>query len=76
MCKSKNKNYKDVYFQLGEWVYLKLRPHVQQIVTKRINAKLVACFYGPFMIISKIGAIAYKLKLLENSHVDPIFYVS
>ena len=28
------------------------------------------------MIISKLGAVAYKLQLPETSHIHPIFHVS
>ena len=69
MSKFANKNRRDVSYQPGEWVYLKVRPHVQHTVARRINAKLAARFYGPFMILSKIGAVAYKLQLPTNSHV-------
>ena len=62
-----NKKHREVIFQPGEWVYLKLRPHVQQTVARRINAKLAACFYGPFRIVSKVETVAYKLQLPDNS---------
>ena len=45
----------EVKFKVGEWVFLKLRPHRQQSVVKRINAKLVARFYGPSKIITQVG---------------------
>ena len=45
-------------------------------MAKRINAKLTACFYSPFMTISKVGTIAYKLQLPETSQVHPVFHVS
>ena len=76
MSKNANQNRRDVHYQPGEWVYLKLRPHAQQTVAKRINAKLSARFYGPFLVISKIGPVAYKLQLPENSKVHPVFHVS
>ena len=76
MSKFANQNRKDVHYQPGEWVYLKLRPHVQQTVARRINAKLLARFYGPFMVISKIGPVAYRLQLPENSRVHLVFHIS
>ena len=62
-----NKKRREVTFQPGEWIYLKLRPHAQQTVARRINAKLAARFYGPFRIVSKVGTVAYKLQLPDNS---------
>jgi hypothetical protein len=66
----------DRSFVCGEWVFVKLRAHRQKSVVTRINAKLAARYYGPYPIIEKIGAVAYRLKLPEESRVHPVFHVS
>ncbi|GKE51763.1 retrotransposable element Tf2, partial [Tanacetum coccineum] len=33
-------------------------------------------YYGPFMIVEKVGTVAYKLELPSNGQVHPVFHVS
>jgi hypothetical protein len=38
----------DQVFEVGDWVFLKIRPHGQVTVGARINPKLSPRNYGPF----------------------------
>ena len=63
-------------FAVGDWVYLKLQPYVQASLAPRANQKLAFKFFGPFQVIARVGDIAYKLKLPEDSAIHPVFHVS
>lgn len=59
-----------------EWVYLKLQSNRQWSLANRPFQKLVARFYGPFLITQKMGKVAYKLQLPDTAKIHPVFHVS
>ncbi|CAL1402649.1 unnamed protein product [Linum trigynum] len=63
-------------FQVEDQVYLKLRPYRKMSVQQRANQMLSPKYYGPFLVLKKIGVVAYRLQLPVTSTIHPVFHVS
>ena len=64
-----DKGRRDVSFEVGDMVLLKLRPYCHHSLARRANEKLSPRFYGPFKIIEKIGLVA-------EAKIHLVFHVS
>ncbi|PON40467.1 Chromo domain-like, partial [Parasponia andersonii] len=71
-----NEARKDVKFDVGDLVYLKLRPYRLQTLAQRRNEKLAARYYGLYPVVAKVGVVAYHLELPLTAQLRPIFHVS
>ena len=71
-----DKNRSERSFAVGDLVYLKLQPYIQQSVEARGNQKLAFRYFGPYKIVQRVGEVAYKLALPATSKVHPVIHVS
>nr|KYP68833.1 Retrotransposable element Tf2 [Cajanus cajan] len=53
MTQYANVHRKSVEFQVGDYVYLKIRPHGQTSMPRKLHPKLSARYYGPYQIQKK-----------------------
>uniref|UniRef100_A0A2N9IS51 Reverse transcriptase n=1 Tax=Fagus sylvatica TaxID=28930 RepID=A0A2N9IS51_FAGSY len=70
-----DKNRTEREFLVGDWVYLRLQPFKQRSMHQKMG-KLAPKFYGPYQILEKVGAVAYKLDLPNDALIHPVFHVS
>lgn len=61
---------------VGDMVYLKLQPYIQSSIAPRTNQKLSFRYYGPFKVLVKVGAVAYKLLLPDDCKIHPVVHIS
>jgi hypothetical protein len=67
---------KDVSFEVGEHIYLKVSP-LRGTKRFHVKGKLSPRYVGPYPIVKRIGKVAYKLELPpELTGVHPVFHVS
>ncbi|RZB98082.1 Transposon Ty3-G Gag-Pol polyprotein isoform B [Glycine soja] len=76
MVKHANNHRRPHDINVGDWVYLKIRPHRQGSMPPRLHPKLTARFYGPYLVMRQVGAVAFQLQLPSEARIHPVFHVS
>lgn len=75
MKHSANIHHRDVIFNIGDWVYVKLRPYHQTSLSDKFQ-KLGKRFYGLYQITNSVGKVAYRLTLPSTTKIHPVFHYS
>jgi hypothetical protein len=71
-----DKRRRDISFEVGDFVYLKVSP-MRGTCRFKVKGKLAPRYVGPFKIVDRGGEVAYQLELPPQlSDVHDVFHVS
>jgi hypothetical protein len=71
-----DKRRRDLSFEIGDFVYLKVPP-MRGTRRFKVKGKLAPRYARPFKIVDRKGEVAYQLELLPQlSDVHDVFHVS
>lgn len=63
-------------FNVGDLVFVKLRPYRHNFVEGKHIHKLYKCYYGPFKLVKAIGEVEFELELPSTNKIHLVFHVS
>jgi len=69
-------NKRDVEYNVGHFIYVKLQPYHQHSLRLTKNQKFSIRYFGPFPIVERIGQDVYNLQLPLTTQIHPVFHVS
>jgi len=67
---------RELSFEVGDFVFVRIQPFRQQSLSRRKFSKLSPCFFGPYKVLKKIGTVTYELELPSTAKIHPVFHVS
>jgi hypothetical protein len=76
MKKEADQGFSERQFVEGDQVFLRLQPYKQNSLKVDHCQKLTPKFYGPYIILKRVGQVAYQLSFPSHFKLHPIFHVS
>jgi hypothetical protein len=70
-----DQNRRQVEFQVGDWVWLRLNHRVAAGIRSPRQTKLGPKYFGPYAVLEKIGAVTYRLQLPPSAKIHNVFHV-
>ena len=67
--------HRDVIFAPGDWAWLRLHHRTAAGITDTSAAKLRPRFFGPYLVLERVGPVAYRLQLPPRAKIHNVFHV-
>lgn len=64
---------RELQFEEGDLVLVKLHPYRQESVERRISLNLAKRYRGPFKVLAKMGKITYKIEIPQGTRIHNVF---
>ncbi|KAK8938871.1 hypothetical protein KSP39_PZI011490 [Platanthera zijinensis] len=71
-----DKKRQERHLEVGTWAYVRLQPYRQTSLRSHGAQKLAQKYFGPFLVMAKVGEVAYKLQLPDTAKIHPTFHIS
>jgi len=71
-----DKSRTNTFLEVGDWVYVKLKPFKQNTLRLQRDHKLGRRYFGPYQVLKRIGPVAYRLELPESAKIHSVFHIS
>jgi hypothetical protein len=71
-----DRHHRQVAYQVGDWAWLRLRPHTMSSLHQAPTGKLKPRYIGPYRIVELLNEVAVRLQLPPQARIHDVFHIS
>jgi hypothetical protein len=71
-----DKQHRQLEFNVGDWVWLRLNQHATVSIRNRHLSKPAPKYFGLYQIIERISSVTYRLQLPPKARIHSVFHVA
>jgi hypothetical protein len=70
-----DQGHRNVALDVGDWAWLHLYQRSTTGITDKSTGKLAPRYFGPYLVLERIGEVAYCLQLPPRAKIHDVFHV-